>query len=246
VADLYDQPAVASLFGDADAAIHAASPGDETSANLDAAVEYYLPNHGVVSAGAFYKDIDDPIFSTVRRPAAGETFSGVAVPATAAVTQSVNAGKAKVKGIELNLSTPFSFLPSPFDGLGVSANATFIDAKATGVPGRTGKLPLTLQSDRVATAQLFYEKAGFQARLAWSYRSRYLLAAGPTPADDQYVAAFRQLDARVSYTYGPATVFLEGSNLNDEPYRIYLGTKDRVIENERYDYSVRTGVQLAF
>ena len=29
-------------------------------------------------------------------------------------------------------------------------------------------------------------------------------------------------------------------------YRIYLGTKDRVIENERYDYTVRTGLQLAF
>jgi nucleoside-diphosphate-sugar epimerase len=38
VADLYDRPAVASLFGDADAAIHTASPGDETSADLDAAV----------------------------------------------------------------------------------------------------------------------------------------------------------------------------------------------------------------
>lgn len=216
------------------------------AANLDAAVEYYLPNHGIVSAGVFYKDIDDPIFSTVRRPVAGETFAGVAVPATSAITQSVNAGKATVKGIELNVSSPLSFLPSPFDGLGVSANATVIDAEAKNVPGRTGSLPLTLQSDRTATVQLFYEKAGFQARIAWSARSKYLLAAGATAADDQYVANFDQIDARVSYTYGPATVFVEGSNLGDEPYRIYLGTKDRVIENERYDYSIRTGVQLAF
>lgn len=38
VVDLYDRPAVAALLGGADGAIHTASPGDATSAALDAAV----------------------------------------------------------------------------------------------------------------------------------------------------------------------------------------------------------------
>ena len=38
VVDLYDRPAVVSLLSAADAAIHTASPGDETSANVDSAV----------------------------------------------------------------------------------------------------------------------------------------------------------------------------------------------------------------
>src|SRR6202012_2325804 len=38
VADLYDRPAVTKLLGRADGAIHTASPGDATSANLDSAV----------------------------------------------------------------------------------------------------------------------------------------------------------------------------------------------------------------
>jgi nucleoside-diphosphate-sugar epimerase len=38
VVDLYDRAAVASLFGEADGAIHTASPGDATSADLDSAV----------------------------------------------------------------------------------------------------------------------------------------------------------------------------------------------------------------
>jgi nucleoside-diphosphate-sugar epimerase len=38
VVNLYDRPAVASVFGDADGAIHTASPGDATSADLDSAV----------------------------------------------------------------------------------------------------------------------------------------------------------------------------------------------------------------
>ena len=38
VVDLYDRPTVLSLLNDAEGAIHTASPGDETSANLDSAV----------------------------------------------------------------------------------------------------------------------------------------------------------------------------------------------------------------
>jgi len=38
VVDLFDRPAVVNLLSDADAAIHTASPGDETSADLDSAV----------------------------------------------------------------------------------------------------------------------------------------------------------------------------------------------------------------
>ena len=38
VIDLHDGPAVVKVFGDADGAVHTASPGDETSADLDSAV----------------------------------------------------------------------------------------------------------------------------------------------------------------------------------------------------------------
>jgi Major Facilitator Superfamily/NAD(P)H-binding len=38
VVDLYDRPAVTSIFSNADGAIHAASPGDATSADLDSTV----------------------------------------------------------------------------------------------------------------------------------------------------------------------------------------------------------------
>ena len=38
VVNLYDRPTVVSVLGDADAAIHTASPGDATSADLDSAV----------------------------------------------------------------------------------------------------------------------------------------------------------------------------------------------------------------
>jgi uncharacterized protein YbjT (DUF2867 family) len=38
VVDLYDRPTVVSVLGDADGAVHTASPGDASSADLDSAV----------------------------------------------------------------------------------------------------------------------------------------------------------------------------------------------------------------
>ena len=38
VVDLYDRPTVSKLFADSDGAVHTASPGDATSADLDSAV----------------------------------------------------------------------------------------------------------------------------------------------------------------------------------------------------------------
>jgi nucleoside-diphosphate-sugar epimerase len=38
IVDLYDTPALVKVFGGSDGAVHTASPGDETSANLDSAV----------------------------------------------------------------------------------------------------------------------------------------------------------------------------------------------------------------
>jgi uncharacterized protein YbjT (DUF2867 family) len=38
VVDLYDHTAVVNIFSSADGAVHTASPGDETSGNLDSAV----------------------------------------------------------------------------------------------------------------------------------------------------------------------------------------------------------------
>ncbi len=151
-----------------------------------------------------------------------------------------------MKGVELNLQAPFTFLAAPFDGFGVAANVAFIDAHATGVSGRSGQLPLALQSDTVATAQVFYEKYGFLPGSRGPIAPSTCWPPGRRRPTTSMWRALARSTRGVSYTYGPATVFLEGSNLNDEPYRIYVGSKDRVIENERYDYTLRTGVQLAF
>jgi hypothetical protein len=41
-------------------------------------------------------------------------------------------------------------------------------------------------------------------------------------------------------------VFVEAQNLNDEPWRTFVGSDHHLGENERYGRTFRTGVQLSF
>lgn len=215
------------------------------SRNFDVALEYYVGNRGLLSAAAFYKDIGNPIFWSRETIIDGE-FAGMVLP-EADVRQPINATDAKVSGIEFNAQYELSFLPAPFDGLSAGASLTFVDSEASGVPGRTDKVPLTTQSDRVASAQLSYEKGALSARIAYTYRSAMLHEVGESPDGDLYTDTFRQWDARLAYRFGQAvTVFLEGSNLNDAPFRQYFGHRDHLSEEERYGWSARAGIQVSF
>ena len=217
--------------------------------NFDGAIEYYLPGQGLISVGGFYKKLDDPIYQQVLLGQTG-SFAGQSLT-NASVSTPLNIDKAKVYGIEVNLQTRFTFLPSPLDGFGVSANYTRIwgngNGTVLGATSRTGDIPLFLQSKHVGTAQVFYEKYGFAVRAAYSYRSAYLDTLGATAAQDQYTDRNGQLDVNASYQVTPElTFFANATNLTDAPWRRYIGTKAQLVERERYDLSVRWGAQLHF
>ncbi|MGR4866678.1 TonB-dependent receptor [Caulobacter sp. LARHSG274] len=215
------------------------------STNLDGGVEYYLPGQGLLSAAVFFKDIQDPIFTRTLLNQNG-TFGGVALTG-AAVTTPLNASKATVAGIEFDAQSQLSFLPGALDGFGVGVNLALIDSTLRGVPGRLDSLPMAQQSKTVATAQLFYEKYGVSARLAYSYRSKFLYTLGADRNSDVWWDDHGQLDARIAYAFGKtASLFIEGSNLDDEPWRTFVGGDHHLGENERYGRTVRTGIQLSF
>lgn len=217
--------------------------------NFDGAIEYYLPGQGLISLGGFYKKLDDPIYGQTLLNQSG-TYAGQALTG-ASVTTPLNIDKAKVYGVEVNLQTRFTFLPSPLDGFGVAANYTRIwgngNGTILGATARTGDIPLFQQSKHVGTAQIFYEKYGFAVRAAYSYRSAYLDTLGATAALDQYTDRNGQLDVNASYQVSPElTFFASATNLTDAPWRRYIGTRAQLVERERYDMSVRWGAQLHF
>lgn len=215
--------------------------------NLDLGVEYYPAKGSILSAGVFYKSIDNPIYSSVQTGVNG-TFANVAYT-NASVTQPINAQDETITGVEFNAQHQFTTLPGALSGLGISANYSHVWGHATAPLIRAGStLPLAYQSKDVASAQIFYEKYGIGVRLAFSYRSAYLDTLGTNAALDQYTDANGQLDLHASYQIGKAvTVFGDAVNLTNAAWRRYLGANPAyLIERERYGTMLRGGMQVHF
>jgi outer membrane receptor protein involved in Fe transport len=154
--------------------------------------------------------------------------------------------------VELAYTQQFRSLPSPFDGLGVMANVTFLDSEAT-YPTRPGEnVPFIGQSDRVGNLGLTYEKSGLFVRLALNFRTERLREDEPLGGEayqDLYVDDFKQLDLTVRYKLTRNwEIYSEFLNLTDEPFHVFLkspGTTqgNRLGQVEEYGWSANFGVR---
>lgn len=188
------------------------------STNFDASAEWYYQEAGYLTAGVFYKRIDDFIVSSLGAEtftvanAAGNFPGG---SATFNVLRPRNAQSADVYGLEVGFQHTFSYLPAPFDGLGVTANATFVDSKAN----------LTAASSTFALEGLgnsqnlvgFYAKGPIEVRVAYNHRDGFVsTAANGTGGDPILTKSQGQIDAQARYAISQNfSVFVEGTNLND-------------------------------
>lgn len=215
------------------------------SVNLDAGFEHYFGKRGVISVSAFYKDIQDPIFNTGYT---GDLTLGGVTYTDLNVTQPKNLDKATLAGVEFNLVYQFDdMLPAPLDGLGASLNLTSQKSSTDGAPGRSDKVSLIYTSDLTGTAELTYEKYNWTARIAYSYRSKFLDTLGDDKSTDIYTAARGRVDVKVGYELNKTwQVFVQGKNLNDAPWRRYIGNARQLVENEAYGQTWAVGVAAKF
>lgn len=151
------------------------------SRGFDGSIEYH-PRDGLLSIALFSKNIDDEIFSLT----ATETLNVGRGPEPMIVTTPRTAQTATIRGLELNLQQALTFLPGALSGLGVSANATFLDTRftfLTSVGLRT--TGLFLQPDTTANATVYYQKSRFEGRVSWTTLAaswRRSTTPSPTPA----------------------------------------------------------------
>jgi TonB-dependent receptor len=215
------------------------------SMNFDLALEWYFESGGILAAGLFYKDIDKPIFTRFTE-LEDEDFEGRTFSELVLVTTD-NAESGDIFGVELNFQRQLLGLPAPWNGFGVALNYTFTDSEAT-VFDRDDKVPFFLQSDHIGNAALFYERSGFEARVAYTYYSTYLDTLGDDVTQDLYFDKRGQLDFKSSYAITDnVNVFFEMLNITDEPLRFFSGKESgRLAENEIYSWNVVGGVQVKF
>ncbi len=211
--------------------------------NYDLSYEWYFADVGSVTVAAFYKTLHGVL--TDGNSVQNLTNNGVTMPVFADTP--VNAtSTGHVDGIELAYNQFMNFLPDPFDGLGVDMTYTF--AESGGVeplalnsgalaPGSTpgsgcggpcipgldyGKLPLDNISKHAVNIEGIYEKGPVSFRVAWNWRSRFLLTARDViyPFAPMFNEPTSTLDGSFFYSFTPhIKMGVEGQNLLKEVTR---------------------------
>ncbi|WP_111642904.1 TonB-dependent receptor [Marinimicrobium alkaliphilum] len=170
----------------------------EKSTNLDVSTEWYFADTGSVSLALFYKNIDNlfrerPFRAEVENPRTN-------VSEEVSFTGPANDGSGSIQGFEFSYTQFFDALPGAWSGLGMQFNYTFIDQNdledpessallgevrfdSAGNPVSDDRnsfraftdLPLPGYSDQNFNLVGMYEYNAISARLAYTWRSDYLV-----------------------------------------------------------------------
>jgi TonB-dependent receptor len=210
------------------------------SMNLDLLAEYYFSSIGIISAGVFYKKIDDFIYPSSfdfdKAPYVG--FEAV---------QPVNGQDADLAGFEVALQRQLTFLPGFASGFGVYANYTYTwsEARLTSEDGDPREVSLPGQAADVANLALSYEKFGFSGRISLNYSGEFIDEIRESSASDRYYDKRTQFDVSLSQQINSnIQVFADLVNLTNEPLRYYNGVTSRPEQQEFYSFQAKVGVKL--
>jgi TonB-dependent receptor len=206
-----------------------------TSDSLDTSLEWYFSADGFLTAAYFHRNIDGYVETT----SANEVINGT----TYIMTRPSNSGKDKLDGVELGYQQFYDFLPGLLNGLGLQANATFMEGSmknaVTGV--KTEFRGLSKFSYNLA---VLYEKGPISGRVAYNWRKHFLDTPNFENSGFDLIADdTAQMDASLSYKVGDKLTFtLEGVNLLDTEFKDYFTDKHLYPrDTRRYDRQILVG-----
>jgi iron complex outermembrane receptor protein len=196
-----------------------------TSDSVEGSLEFYDGKVGAFTIGVFYKKLKSFItsqtsvvpYSTTGFPLSfllpgqdGSIMYNVSHP--------VNGPGADIQGLEASFQRDFTFLPAPFDHLGVVANATYADGSSPVIiSGQSVTLPLFQLSKYSANATIYYETDTWGMRLSTAYRDKYLTGAGGNGNIGDGIKSTNNIDFAAHYNVMPKLkLTLEGINLSNE------------------------------
>lgn len=215
----------------------------------DVSAEWYFAPASLISVAGFYKNVS--AFTTtittiedipeIRAPGIDNTLYNISRP--------VNGTDGTIKGFEINYFHALTFLPEPFDGFGVNASFTRSTGRTPNRDALTGeRLSLVNLSKTSYNLIGYYEKYGINARVAYNYRSGFLLTQQPASLGGSLFQRGRdQLDASVSYRLNSTfQVTLDALNLTRSVRSLYTGTRNRFTTATQDDRRFYFGVAATF
>ncbi|WP_188065763.1 TonB-dependent receptor [Sphingobium sp. KCTC 72723] len=224
----------------------------------DLALEWYFAPQSIASVAVFKKDVQSfPIGQTITGTFASTGLPLSVIPPSSpaailpersegwAISTIVNGTGASLKGIELSVQAPFTFLPGFLSRFGGIVNATFVDSSANYTVSGPAVVPgggniaavrnatLFGLSKRAFNGTIYYEDEKFSARASASYRSGYIDQNSGTGNVFEGYNSTVNVDASVRYKLTDwIELSLEGINLTDE-YRDRYTDLDA---NRNYEY----------
>jgi len=222
---------------------------------FDLSFEYYQDNGSAYAVNFFTKDIDTFISKRKTADNTPDIYVNGALQdstiiladgsnLTEEITQKENRSGGMIKGVEFAALHYFDYLPGFWSGFGIQANLTLLDSKndtnnddavLVELDGITAPgIGLEGFSETSYNIIAFYEKAGFQGRIAYNWRDDYLLKRNGSRYNGgegipAHVKAYGQLDASFSYKISDnLKVSLAAVNLTNENLHEYLDIEERL------------------
>ena len=230
------------------------------SYNLDLMGEYYFQSVGIVSVGAFYKNLNNFIYNYLDANYTTEKFAAdfpdlpnpIPTGEEWQMVRPLNGDNVDLFGFEVALQRKLDFFNSKFlSNFSVMLNYTYTHSMTQGIYNEDGeertdvKLPGT--APHMFNASLAWENNRFSARVSLNFTGNYIDEVGGNAFEDRYYDRQLFLDANASYLIGKGVrIFAEANNLTNQPLRYYQGIRSRVAQLEYYQGSFNLGVKWDF
>jgi iron complex outermembrane receptor protein len=220
-------------------------------------------NKGYVSAAYFYKDLLSYIYNQpilwdysgypLPPPGPGQTV-GVNYPSSTngILSAPANGEGGTLKGLELAVSVPLDVLWAPLEGFGIQAS--YSDTKSEISPnGPNSSEPLPGLSKYVSNVTAYYENNGFSIRFSQRHRSAFRAETRGFGADLTYININAETvqDAQINYSFGEGTfenltLFLQMSNIGDEPFTTSDGGDPGARPVQYFEYGRTTLIGFSY
>lgn len=238
-------PSLDIVFGDQE--IFVGNPNLEatTSMNFDLMAEHYFRNIGILSGGAFYKNIDNFIY-TFQGETTDETFG--ADTSGFEIFQPLNGDGATIFGMEFALQRQLDFLPGFAKNFSIYLNYTYLTSTADGIRNEDGEertdLGLPNTAPNMFNSSLAYDDKKFSARLSLNFSDSYIDEIGGSAFDDRYYDTQLFLDFNTSFQFNKnLSLYASVNNITDQPLRYFQGIKERTMQAEFYGQRITFGLK---
>jgi TonB-dependent receptor len=229
-----------------------------TSWNYDAFFSFYS-HLGLFTFGLFKKEVHDVDYIRTRRVSEEEDYGNVNT-----IIQPENIKRiSDVYGFEIELQTNLRSLPSPFDGIVLYANYSYISSKTfypflsvtTGpfpfffptLIDTLREAPMIGQADHIANFSVGYEKGRFSGRLSMNYQGAILRHVNLREELDQYDDVFIRWDIAIQQqVYEGIYVFLNLNNISDRPESRFLWQEIYSTSQEFFGWTGDLGIRYKF